>query len=119
MLRSTLRRAYRRTERSLLVKPPSLNTGWVNRLVVTIGTTMPVSSRAFLKPAMTPSRVAESAPNATRSSSWNVMPQAPSSESLCTASTGSSHGRVASPNGSRACHPTVHRPKENLSSRVG
>ena len=97
MLRSTLRSAYRRTDRSLLVKPPSLNTGWVNRLVVTIGTTMPVSSSAFLKPAMMPSRVCASEPNGTRSSSWNVMPYAPSSASLCTASTGSSGGpgRVA------------------------
>ena len=42
----TLRSAYRRTERSLLVNAPSLNTGWKNRLVVTIGTIMPVSSSA-------------------------------------------------------------------------
>ena len=32
---------------------------------------------------------------------------------------GSSAGRVGSPNGSRACQPTVQRPKVNLSSRVG
>src|ERR671910_310285 len=63
-----LRRAKRRTDRSLLVNPPSLKTGWVNRLVVAIG---------------------------------------------------SSGGRVASPNGSRACQPTVQSPKVNLSSRVG
>ncbi len=39
--------------------------------------------------------------------------------SRCTDSTGSTAGRVASPNGSRACQPTVHRPNVNLSSRVG
>src|SRR5512133_3269328 len=47
------------------------------------------------------------------------MPKAPSSESLCTASTAARTGRVASPNRSLACQPTVHRPKLNLSSRVG
>src|SRR3982751_2614152 len=47
------------------------------------------------------------------------MPYAPSSASLCTASIGSGAGRVASPNGSLAFQPTVHRPNENLSSRVG
>ena len=45
-MRITLRSAYRRTERSLLVNAPSLNTGWKNRFVVTIGTTIPVSSSA-------------------------------------------------------------------------
>ena len=65
------------------------------------------------------SRVAASAPNGIRSSSWKVMPYAPSSASRCTASTGSSAGRVASPNGSRACQPTVQSPKENLSAGVG
>src|SRR5947208_126857 len=58
-------------------------------------------------------------PNGTRSSSWNVTPQAPSSASRCTLSTGSSGGRVATPNGSLAGQPTVHRPKENLSAGVG
>ena len=58
-------------------------------------------------------------PGGIRSSSWKVMPYAPSSASLCTASTPASTGRVASPNRSRACQPTVHRPKLNLSSRVG
>ena len=57
MLRITLRSAYRRTERSLLVKPPSLNTGWVNRLVVTIGTTRPVSSSAARNRLMWSSRL--------------------------------------------------------------
>jgi hypothetical protein len=57
----------------LLVKPPSLNTGWVNRLVVAIGTIMPVSSRAFLK-RDDASRVGASEPNGMRSSSWKVTP---------------------------------------------
>jgi hypothetical protein len=34
------------TARSLLVNPPSLKTGWVNRFVVTIGTVIPVDSSA-------------------------------------------------------------------------
>ena len=43
----TLRRAYRRrTCPELLVRPPSLKTGCVNRSVVAIGTTRPVPSRA-------------------------------------------------------------------------
>ena len=115
-LRITLRRAYRRMSRSLEVNAPSLNTGWVNRLVVAIGTIMPVSSSALRNAATARSR---SGSTASRSSSWKVTPYAPSSESRCTASTGSSGARVASPKGSRACHPTVHRPKLNLSSRVG
>ena len=47
MLRSSLRSANRRTARSLEVTPPSLNTGWLNRLVVIIGTVTPVSARTF------------------------------------------------------------------------
>ena len=105
--------------RSLLVKAPSLNTGWVKVLVVTIGTISPVSSRASLNLAMILSRVPVSLPKGTRSSSWNVIPYAPSSANRCTASIGSSGPRVGSPNGSRAGQPTVHRPKENLSSRFG
>ena len=50
MLRITLRSANRRTARSLLVNPPSLNTGWVNRFVVIIGTTRPVSFSAAREP---------------------------------------------------------------------
>ena len=72
MLRITLRRAKRRTPRSLVVKPPSLKTGCVNRLVVTIATMMPVSARAFLNRSRTLSRVALSEPKGTRSSSWKV-----------------------------------------------
>ena len=84
-----------------------------------MGTTSPVASSAVRKRLTCSSRAVSSLPNGNRSSSWNVMPYAPSSDSRSTASTGSSAGRVASPNGSRAVHPTVHRPKENLSSRVG
>src|SRR3954452_2939237 len=118
MFRMTLRSAYRRTERSLLVKPPSLKTGSPNRFVVTIGTTSPVSASAALNSSMIRVRSLALEPGGTRSSSWNVMPYAPNSASLCTASTPASTGRVASPNRSRACQPTVHRPKLNLSSRV-
>src|SRR6266511_4369834 len=84
-----------------------------------MGTVRPVSSSALRKRPMWSSRAASSLPNGTTSSSWKVMPYAPSSASLCTASTGSSGVRVASPKGSRACQPTVHRPNENRSSRVG
>jgi hypothetical protein len=100
----------------LLVNAPSLKTGWVNRFVVAIGTFMPVSSRAFLNAAMARSR---SGSTASRSSSWKVTPYAPSSDSLCTVSTGSSGGLEASPNGSRACQPTVQRPKVKRSAGVG
>src|SRR5262249_8769356 len=52
--------------------------------------------------------------------SWKVTPYAPSSASLCTASAGSSAGRIGvGPNTSTPFQPTVHSPKENLSSRVG
>src|SRR3954470_17388395 len=115
----TLRSAYRQTVRSLLVKPPSLKTGSPNRLVVTMGTTRPVSARAALNSSMIRARSLLLDPGGIRSSSWKVMPNAPSSASLCTASTAARTGRVASPNMSRACQPTVHRPKLNLSSRVG
>ena len=47
------------------------------------------------------------------------FPGRPKLTSLCTASTPANTGRVAAPNRSRACQPTVHRPKLNLSSRVG
>src|SRR4051812_39212012 len=118
-LRITLRSANRRTPRSLAVKPPSLKTGWVNRLVVAMGTTRPVSSSALRNRVTIRSRSSSSLPNGIRSSSWKVTPQAPSSASRCTDSTGSSSGRVASPNGSRAVQPTVHSPKLNWSSGGG
>ena len=98
---------------------PSLKIGWLNVLVVTISTVMPVSSSAPLKRARILSRSASSEPNGTTSSSWNVTCAAPSSASLWTDSTGSSHGREAEPNWSWAFQPTVQRPNENLSARVG
>ncbi len=118
-LRSTLRRPYRRTRRSLEVNAPSLKIGWVNVLVVTISTSMPVSASASVKRARIRSRSASLLPNGTTSSSWKVTYDAPSSASRWTDSTGSRSGRDASPNWSRAGHPTVQRPNENLSSRVG
>ena len=70
----TLRSAKRRTSRSLAVKAPSLNTGWVNRLVVAIGTFRPVSSSALRNRVMCSARAASSDPNGMRSSSWKVTP---------------------------------------------
>src|SRR3954462_10606638 len=84
-----------------------------------MGTTRPVSVRAALNSSMIRARSLLLDPGGIRSSSWKVMPYAPSSASLCTASTAARTGRVASPNRSRACQPTVHRPKLNLSSRAG
>ena len=74
MLRITLRNANRRMSRSLLVSPPSLKTGWLNRLVVTIGTVRPVSAKAFWNRLIRLSRVLVSLPNGIRSSSWKVTP---------------------------------------------
>jgi len=119
MLRTTLRRAKRRTERSLLVNPPSLNTGCVNRFVVIIGTVRPVSDSASLKRLMCRSRSLPVAPNGMRSSSWKVTPAAPRWASWWTDSTGSRGSREASPKGSRPCQPTVQRPKVNRSAGVG
>src|SRR5215203_5913626 len=119
MLRMTLRMAYRRTVRSLLVNPPSLKTGSWNRLVVTIGTTIPVSSRVRRNSLMIRSRSWALLPGGIKSSSWKVIPYAPISANRVTASTVARTGRVASPNRSRACQPTVQSPKLNLSSRVG
>ena len=117
-LRRILRRPWRRTRRSFEVNAPSLKIGWLNVLVVTISTVMPVSSSAPLKRARIASRVAASEPKGTTSSSWNVTCATPSFASWCTDSTGSRAGRVASPNWSRASQPMVHRPNENLSSGV-
>jgi len=74
MLRMTLRIAYRRTERSLLVKPPSLKSGSPKRFVVTIGTTRPVSVSAALNSSMICCRSDGLRPGGIRSSSWKVMP---------------------------------------------
>ncbi len=119
MLRITLRSANRRTARSLEVNPPSLKTGWVNRFVVAVVTTSPVSASPVRNRSRMASRAASSEPNGIRSSSWKFTPYAPSSASFSRAWTGSIAGRVASPKGSRPCQPTVHRPKEKWSSGVG
>ena len=74
MLRITFFSANRRTSRLLEVKPPSLNTGWVNRLVVAVVTTRPVSARDFFSPSRIFSRSASPVPNGTTSSSWKLMP---------------------------------------------
>src|SRR4029453_16270574 len=55
----------------------------------------------------------------TRSLSCRLTPQAPTSPSMATASTGDSVGRTASPHGSRPRVLTVQRPKENLCSGGG
>ena len=55
-----LRSANRRTERSLDVNAPSLNTGCENRFVVIIGTAIPVSASAFWKRSISPVRVSSS-----------------------------------------------------------
>ena len=58
--------------------PPSLKTGWLKRLVVTISTARPVSDRAFSKRASVASR---SPSSGSRSSSWKVTAAAPISAS--------------------------------------
>jgi hypothetical protein len=100
----------------LAVSAPSLNTGWLNRLVVTISARSPVSARALENFSRVDSRLSSSG---SRSSSWKVTAAAPSSASLYVASTGSSSGRLAGPNTSTPRQPTVHRPKENWSSGRG
>ena len=103
----------------LEVKAPSLNTGWLNKFVVAIGTFIPFSSSAFLKRAICAARSEVDEPNGIKSSSWNVTPYAPRFANSLTVRIGSSAALVASPKGSRACHPTVHRPNVNLSAGVG
>ncbi len=116
---STLRRPNRRTPRSLLVSPPSLNTGWLKVFVVTISMTRPALVVASLSWDSRACRVASSASKGKTSLSWKVIPHAPSSASLSEYSHGSSAGRVAMPNGSAPVHPTVHSPNENLSCGIG
>ena len=70
----TLASANRRTSRSLAVKPPSLNTGWPNRLVVAVVTTSPVSSSALRNAAIRLSRSASLASNSNTSLSWKFTP---------------------------------------------
>ena len=102
------------------VKPPSLKTGWVNRLVVAVVTARPVSARPFLKRSMI--RVAGRRRRC-RTGSGRRRGSSRRTRRCRRAAPGRRPGpsaaRVASPNGSRACQPTVQRPKENLSSGVG
>ena len=91
--------AQRRTAGSFAVNAPSLNTGFEKRLVVAIGTLMPVLSSARRNRFRICSRSAGVDPGGTRSSSWKLTPYAPSSARWCTESTGSSGGRVSLPNG--------------------
>src|SRR5579862_7395866 len=55
----------------------------------------------------------------TRSLSWRLTPQAPTSASIATMSFGAITGRTKSPKGSRPRFPTVHRPNVNLCSGFG
>ena len=66
--------AKARTSALLLVKAPSLKTGWPNRLVVAMGTTMPASFRAPLNSFTMRSHSAALEPNGTRSLSWKLTP---------------------------------------------
>ncbi len=100
MLRSTLRSAKRRTLRSFEVKPPSLKTGGLKRLVVTIGMIRPVDSSAPFRRSISVCRSASVEPKAKRSSSWKVRPYAPSSASFSTTCTTSRGARVGPPKGS-------------------
>ena len=66
--------ANRRTCGSLAVNAPSLKIGREKRLVVAIGTFMPVSSRARRNRLTICSRSAADEPGGTRSSSWKFTP---------------------------------------------
>ena len=101
------------------MSPPSLNTGWLKVLVVTISMTRPALSVAPLNRATMRSLVASSASKGKTSLSWKVTPHAPISASLSAYSHGSSAGRLGPPNGSVPVQPTVQRPNENLSCSVG
>jgi hypothetical protein len=96
---------------SLLVNAPSRKAGSPNRLVVAIGTRMPVSASACLNSRTMRSRSAALESRGTRSSSCRFTPYAPNSASLRTMCTGDMGARTGSPKGSRPGLPTVHRPK--------
>ena len=74
MASSVLATEYRRTRGSLAMNAPSLKMGWVNRLVVAIGTFRPVSSKALRNRLTMASRSAWLEPKGTRSSSWKLTP---------------------------------------------
>ncbi len=74
MASRVLATAKRRTSGSLAVNAPSLNTGRLNRLVVAMGTCMPVSSSARRNRLTMASRSPAGAPAGTRSLSWKLTP---------------------------------------------
>src|ERR1700687_4577354 len=84
-----------------------------------MGTTIPFSLQAFLNSVTIRSRSAQVVSIGTRSLSCRLTPQAPTSASMATMSTGEMTCRTKSPNGSRPRFPTVHNPKENLCSGFG
>ena len=109
----------RRIAGSLAVNAPSLKTGRQKRFVVTMGTCMPVASRARRKRLRISSRSLAVEPYGTRSLSWKLTPYAPRSASRWTESTGSSGARTSVPKGSRPGFPTVQSPKVKWSSGLG
>jgi hypothetical protein len=111
--------AKRRTAGSAAVSAPSRQTGWLKRLTVAIETRMPAALSARSKLETMRSRSAAGVPNGIRSSSWKLTPQAPTSASRATTTSGAIGGRVGSPNGSWPRWPTVHSPKLKRSSGVG
>ena len=70
----TLASANRRTSRLLAVNAPSLNIAWLNRLVVAVVTTRPVSASAWRKSAIRLSRSAGLASKPNTSLSWKLTP---------------------------------------------
>jgi hypothetical protein len=99
----------------LLVKAPSLKAGSVKRLVVAIGTTRPVSSRAALKSRTIWSR---SRPGGVGGHQVVVV-EVDAVGAHLGQQVDDLHGREAargtgSPKGSRPGLPTVQRPKVNL-----
>ena len=74
MLRIVLASANRRTSRSFAVNAPSLKTGWLNRFVVAVVTTRPVSARACLKSVIRLPRSVSLASKSNTSLSWKLTP---------------------------------------------
>ena len=98
---------------------PSLKTGSLKRLVVAIGTTMPLSFRAFLKSRTMRSR---SAAVASMGIEVVVVEVDAVRAELAQQLDGDDRidgGRTNSPNGSRPRLPTVQRPNVNLSQGFG
>src|SRR5918994_1575629 len=80
MASRVLAMANRRTAGSLAVNAPSLKTGRENRLVVAMGTRMPVSSSARRNRLRMPSRSVGDDPGGPRSSSWTSTQGVPVTE---------------------------------------